>query len=130
MHGDFYPPHPQASDNKAADANPKSKESRETQSKDKAKQLFLPLAEKLIDKYFAENEIDSEAEVRLYLLVLSKLNKIDKKLRVLDGPPGVCVCVCECMCMCVCVCECVCVCAYVSVCECVWYMCECVYVRV
>lgn len=35
-----------------------------------------------------EKEIDSEAEVRLYLMVLDKLNKTEKKLRVLDGPPG------------------------------------------
>lgn len=62
----------------------------DSKSNGKAKQLFLPLAEKLIDKYFAENDIDSEAEVRLYLMVLDKLNKTEKKLRVLDGPPGGC----------------------------------------
>ncbi len=54
----------------------------------KATQLYLPLAEKLIDKYFSENDVDSEAEVRLYFMVLDKLNKTEKKLRVLDGPPG------------------------------------------
>ena len=56
----------------------------------KATQLYLPLAEKLIDKYFAENDVDSDAEVRLYLMVLDKLDKTEKKLRVLDGAPGTC----------------------------------------
>ena len=42
-----------------------------------------------MDKYFAENEVDSEAEVKLYLMVLDKLKKTEKKLRVLEGPPGV-----------------------------------------
>lgn len=60
----------------------------DSKSNGKAKELFLPLAERLMDKYFAENDVDSEAEVRLYLMVLSKLDKIEKKLNVLDGLPG------------------------------------------
>lgn len=54
----------------------------------KASNLFLPLAEKLMDKYFADNDVDSEAEARLYLLVLDKLNRIEKKLEVLRGSTG------------------------------------------
>ena len=53
----------------------------------KANQLYLPLAEKLIDKYF-EKDVDSEAEVRLYLMVLDKQRKTEKKLIVLKGPTG------------------------------------------
>ena len=41
-----------------------------------------------MDKYFAECDVDSEAEVKLYLLVLDKLDKTEKKLRVLEGTPG------------------------------------------
>lgn len=50
----------------------------------------MPLAERLIDKYFAENEVDSEAEVELYFMVMDKLGKTEKKLRILEGPPGTC----------------------------------------
>lgn len=53
-----------------------------------AGQLYLPLAEKLIEKYFVEKEIESEAEVRLYLMVLKKLHRREKLLEILSGPIG------------------------------------------
>ncbi len=42
----------------------------------------------MIDKYFADSDVDSEAEVKLYLLVLDKLGKTEKKLGILEGTPG------------------------------------------
>ena len=60
----------------------------DSKSNAKARELFLPLAERLIDKYFADNDVDSEAEVRLYLMVLDRLHKMEKKLSVLDDLPG------------------------------------------
>jgi N-terminal acetyltransferase B complex non-catalytic subunit len=53
-----------------------------------ANTMFLPLAEKLMEKYVAEKKLDVEEEVKLYLMVLEKQGKPEKKLEVVKGPLG------------------------------------------
>ncbi|CAI8015183.1 N-alpha-acetyltransferase 25, NatB auxiliary subunit, partial [Geodia barretti] len=53
-----------------------------------ANSMFLPLAEKLMEKYVAEKKLDVEEEVKLYLMVLEKQGKPEKRLEVVQGPLG------------------------------------------
>ncbi|XP_019853381.1 PREDICTED: N-alpha-acetyltransferase 25, NatB auxiliary subunit-like [Amphimedon queenslandica] len=53
-----------------------------------AKQMFLPLAERLMEKYIEEKRIESEAEIRLYISVLQSLDKNEKILRILKNELG------------------------------------------
>ncbi|KAL9982182.1 hypothetical protein ACROYT_G010993 [Oculina patagonica] len=47
------------------------------------KTMLFPLAEKMVEKFVNENKIDAEAEVRLYLMILEKLEHYEKALGVL-----------------------------------------------
>nr|XP_039257886.1 N-alpha-acetyltransferase 25, NatB auxiliary subunit-like isoform X1 [Styela clava]XP_039257887.1 N-alpha-acetyltransferase 25, NatB auxiliary subunit-like isoform X2 [Styela clava] len=49
------------------------------------KMMFLPLAERMIEKHIEKGKIEAEAEVRLYLIVLEMLEKHEKCLEVLEG---------------------------------------------
>ena len=75
--------------------------------------MYLPLALRLIEKYISENEVDAEAggrgggvaphytarslslcvcvcslEIRLYLMVLERMERTEKLLEVVRGPLG------------------------------------------
>ncbi|KAM7443003.1 N-alpha-acetyltransferase 25 [Porites harrisoni] len=47
------------------------------------KTMFFPLAERMVIKFINENKVDAEAEVRLYLMILEKLELYDKALDIL-----------------------------------------------
>ncbi|XP_020616340.1 N-alpha-acetyltransferase 25, NatB auxiliary subunit-like isoform X1 [Orbicella faveolata] len=51
--------------------------------KNLGKTMLLPLAEKMVEKFVNESKIDAEAEVRLYLMILEKLEHYEKALGVL-----------------------------------------------
>lgn len=53
-----------------------------------AKNLQLPLAEKMVKKFVDENKIEAEQEVQLYLLILEMQNKLEEALSVVEGPLG------------------------------------------
>lgn len=53
-----------------------------------AKNLQLPLAEKMVKKFVDENKIEAEQEVQLYLLILEMQNKLGESLEVIDGHLG------------------------------------------
>jgi len=53
-----------------------------------SKKMYLPLAEKMIEKHINDGKIEAEAEVRLYLLVLNLLDKHSKALDVVSGKLG------------------------------------------
>ncbi|CAK8694341.1 unnamed protein product [Clavelina lepadiformis] len=50
--------------------------------------MYLPLAEKMIEKHIEKGKLEAEAEVRLYLLILNLLEKHEKVLAVLKGDLG------------------------------------------
>lgn len=50
-----------------------------------AKQMLLPLAERMTEKFVTENRIEAEAEVQLYLMILEQQEKYDKAIEVLEG---------------------------------------------
>lgn len=50
--------------------------------------MLLSLSERMISKFVDERKIESEAEVRLYLMVLGMQNKHDEALEVLNGSLG------------------------------------------
>ncbi|XP_078741310.1 N-alpha-acetyltransferase 25, NatB auxiliary subunit-like, partial [Lampetra fluviatilis] len=50
--------------------------------------MFLPLAERMVLKMVAENRIEAEAEVQLYLLILDLLNKHEAALQLIKGSLG------------------------------------------
>ncbi|XP_046841180.1 N-alpha-acetyltransferase 25, NatB auxiliary subunit-like [Xenia sp. Carnegie-2017] len=52
------------------------------------KTMLLSLSERMISKFVDEKKIESEAEVRLYLMVLDMQNKHDEALEVLNGSLG------------------------------------------
>ena len=58
-----------------------------------AKVMYLPLAEKMLDKFVKENRMNALAELRLYVMVLEMSNKPERVVRVLEGPLGTYVCV-------------------------------------
>lgn len=53
-----------------------------------AKNLQLPLAEKMVKKFVDENKIEAEQEVQLYLLILEMQNKLGESLEVIEGHLG------------------------------------------
>ena len=52
------------------------------------KVMYLPLAEKMLDKFVKENRMTALAELRLFIMVLEMINKPERILRVLEGPLG------------------------------------------
>ncbi|KAL5017135.1 hypothetical protein ScPMuIL_006724 [Solemya velum] len=58
------------------------------QDKKLAKTMFLPLAERMTQKYFKEEKIEAEAEVQLYLIILELLEKWEAALDLIQGPLG------------------------------------------
>ncbi|KFM68081.1 N-alpha-acetyltransferase 25, NatB auxiliary subunit, partial [Stegodyphus mimosarum] len=51
-----------------------------------AKQMLLPLAERMTEKFVKENKLEAEAEVQLYLMILEQQEKYEEAIEVLDGP--------------------------------------------
>lgn len=50
--------------------------------------MLLPIAEKMIQKFINENKIESDAEVSLYLMVLEMQYKYKDALEVVSGTIG------------------------------------------
>ncbi|XP_077478311.1 N-alpha-acetyltransferase 25, NatB auxiliary subunit isoform X1 [Stigmatopora argus] len=50
--------------------------------------MFLPLAERMVEKMVKENKIEAEAEVQLYYMILERLGKYQEALEVIKGPLG------------------------------------------
>ena len=57
-----------------------------------AKVMFLPLAEKMLEKFVKENRMNALAELRLLIMVLEMVDKPERVLRVVEGPLGKYVC--------------------------------------
>uniref|UniRef100_A0A1B6HRG4 N-terminal acetyltransferase B complex subunit MDM20 homolog n=1 Tax=Homalodisca liturata TaxID=320908 RepID=A0A1B6HRG4_9HEMI len=53
-----------------------------------AKNLQLPLAEKMVTKFVEDGKIEAEQEVQLYLMILEMQNKLEEALAVVEGPLG------------------------------------------
>ena len=51
-----------------------------------AKAMFLPLAEKMADKYAKSGKIEAEAEVQMILIILELQGKYQEALDVIQGP--------------------------------------------
>ena len=67
-----------------------------------AKVMYLPLAEKMLDKFVKDNRMNALAELRLLIMVLEMVDKPQRVLRVLEGPLGmyiqyVCMYICACV---------------------------------
>ncbi|XP_061783480.1 N-alpha-acetyltransferase 25, NatB auxiliary subunit [Nerophis lumbriciformis] len=50
--------------------------------------MFLPLAERMVEKMVKEDKIEAEAEVQLYFMILERLGKCEEALDVIKGPLG------------------------------------------
>nr|XP_055063489.1 N-alpha-acetyltransferase 25, NatB auxiliary subunit [Misgurnus anguillicaudatus] len=50
--------------------------------------MFLPLAERMVEKMVKEEKIEAEAEVQLYFMILERLGKYVEALEVVRGPLG------------------------------------------
>ncbi|CAL1567986.1 unnamed protein product [Knipowitschia caucasica] len=50
--------------------------------------MFLPLAERMVEKMVKEEKIEAEAEVQLYYMILERLGKYEEALKVIKGPLG------------------------------------------
>uniref|UniRef100_A0A7N8YEV2 N-alpha-acetyltransferase 25, NatB auxiliary subunit n=1 Tax=Mastacembelus armatus TaxID=205130 RepID=A0A7N8YEV2_9TELE len=53
-----------------------------------AQTMFLPLAERMVEKMVKEEKIEAEAEVQLYFMILERLGKCVEALNVIRGPLG------------------------------------------
>ncbi|KAM6986432.1 N-alpha-acetyltransferase 25, NatB auxiliary subunit [Aplochiton taeniatus] len=53
-----------------------------------AQTMFLPLAERMVEKMVKEEKIEAEAEVQLYFIILERLGKCVEALEVIRGPLG------------------------------------------
>ncbi|XP_043925685.1 N-alpha-acetyltransferase 25, NatB auxiliary subunit [Protopterus annectens] len=53
-----------------------------------SKTMFLPLAERMVEKMVKEDKIEAEAEVQLYYMILERLGKFQEALNVLRGNLG------------------------------------------
>uniref|UniRef100_A0A3Q0SVE0 N-alpha-acetyltransferase 25, NatB auxiliary subunit n=1 Tax=Amphilophus citrinellus TaxID=61819 RepID=A0A3Q0SVE0_AMPCI len=53
-----------------------------------AQTMFLPLAERMVEKMVKEEKIEAEAEVQLYFMILERLGKCIEALEVIRGPLG------------------------------------------
>uniref|UniRef100_A0A8C6WN22 N-alpha-acetyltransferase 25, NatB auxiliary subunit n=1 Tax=Neogobius melanostomus TaxID=47308 RepID=A0A8C6WN22_9GOBI len=50
--------------------------------------MYLPLAERMVEKMVKEEKIEAEAEVQLYYMILERLGKCEEALKVIRGPLG------------------------------------------
>ena len=50
--------------------------------------MYLPLVEKMLDKFVKENKMAALAELCLFIMVLEMIDKPERILRVLEGPLG------------------------------------------
>ncbi|KAM9541037.1 N-alpha-acetyltransferase 25, NatB auxiliary subunit-like isoform 2-T4 [Salvelinus alpinus] len=53
-----------------------------------AQTMFLPLAERMVEKMVKEEKIEAEAEVQLYFMILERLGKCVEALDMVRGPLG------------------------------------------
>uniref|UniRef100_A0AAY5KAD4 N-alpha-acetyltransferase 25, NatB auxiliary subunit n=1 Tax=Esox lucius TaxID=8010 RepID=A0AAY5KAD4_ESOLU len=53
-----------------------------------AQTMFLPLAERMVEKMVKEEKIEAEAEVQLYFMILERLGKCVEALNMVRGPLG------------------------------------------
>uniref|UniRef100_A0AAZ3PPZ1 N-alpha-acetyltransferase 25, NatB auxiliary subunit n=1 Tax=Oncorhynchus tshawytscha TaxID=74940 RepID=A0AAZ3PPZ1_ONCTS len=53
-----------------------------------AQTMFLPLAERMVEKMVKEEKIEAEAEVQLYFMILERLGKYVEALDMVRGPLG------------------------------------------
>uniref|UniRef100_A0A8C7CK51 N-alpha-acetyltransferase 25, NatB auxiliary subunit n=1 Tax=Oncorhynchus kisutch TaxID=8019 RepID=A0A8C7CK51_ONCKI len=53
-----------------------------------AQTMFLPLAERMVEKMVKEGKIEAEAEVQLYFMILERLGKYVEALDMVRGPLG------------------------------------------
>ncbi|KAM3937578.1 N-alpha-acetyltransferase 25, NatB auxiliary subunit [Leptodactylus fuscus] len=53
-----------------------------------SKTMFLPLAERMVEKMVKEDKIEAEAEVELYYMILERLGKHEEALEVIRGKLG------------------------------------------
>ncbi|XP_040202157.1 N-alpha-acetyltransferase 25, NatB auxiliary subunit [Rana temporaria] len=58
------------------------------QDKKLSKTMFLPLAERMVEKMVKEDKIEAEAEVELYYMILERLGKYEEALEVIRGKLG------------------------------------------
>ncbi|XP_066272449.1 N-alpha-acetyltransferase 25, NatB auxiliary subunit-like isoform X2 [Branchiostoma lanceolatum] len=59
-----------------------------TEDEKLSQKMFLPLAERMVEKMAKDMKIEAEAEVRLYLMILEKQKKYEEALEVVVGPLG------------------------------------------
>ena len=58
-----------------------------------AKVMYLPLAEKMLDKFVKENRMTALAELRLFIMVLEMMDKPERVLQVLECLLGTYACI-------------------------------------
>ncbi|XP_028912141.1 LOW QUALITY PROTEIN: N-alpha-acetyltransferase 25, NatB auxiliary subunit [Ornithorhynchus anatinus] len=58
------------------------------QDENLSKTMFLPLAERMVEKMVKEDKIEAEAEVELYYMILERLGKYQEALDVVRGKLG------------------------------------------
>ncbi|XP_053329156.1 N-alpha-acetyltransferase 25, NatB auxiliary subunit [Spea bombifrons] len=58
------------------------------QDENLSKTMFLPLAERMVEKMVREDKIEAEAEVELYYMILERLGKHEEALEVIRGKLG------------------------------------------
>uniref|UniRef100_A0A670ITR6 N-alpha-acetyltransferase 25, NatB auxiliary subunit n=1 Tax=Podarcis muralis TaxID=64176 RepID=A0A670ITR6_PODMU len=58
------------------------------QDENLSKTMFLPLAERMVEKMVKEEKIEAEAEVELYYMILERLEKYQEALDVVRGKLG------------------------------------------
>ncbi|MEE6503871.1 hypothetical protein FKM82_004997 [Ascaphus truei] len=58
------------------------------QDENLSKTMFLPLAERMVEKMVKEDKIEAEAEVELYYMILERLGKHEEALEVIRGKLG------------------------------------------
>ncbi|XP_044764345.1 phagocyte signaling-impaired protein [Coccinella septempunctata] len=54
----------------------------------KKRNLLLSLAERMMDKLIAENKMDADQQVQLYIMILEQQKKYKEIIEVMDGPLG------------------------------------------
>uniref|UniRef100_A0A803Y1X5 N-alpha-acetyltransferase 25, NatB auxiliary subunit n=1 Tax=Meleagris gallopavo TaxID=9103 RepID=A0A803Y1X5_MELGA len=66
----------------------KMQQSISAQDENLSKTMFLPLAERMVEKMVKEDKIEAEAEVELYYMILERLEKYQEALDVVRGKLG------------------------------------------
>uniref|UniRef100_A0A452TUU7 N-alpha-acetyltransferase 25, NatB auxiliary subunit n=1 Tax=Ursus maritimus TaxID=29073 RepID=A0A452TUU7_URSMA len=66
----------------------KMQQSISAQDENLSKTMFLPLAERMVEKMVKEDKIEAEAEVELYYMILERLGKYQEALDVIRGKLG------------------------------------------